>query len=556
MPDAGETHAETLSSDTSCDVLVVGFGPVGMTCAALLAQHGLDVAVVERHPARFSLSRAGHLDGETMRTFQRLGIAEAVELVARPMLGWELVTAEREVLASITLGEDGSGWKPDYLSYQPEVEAIIDARARELGVRVFMAMTAGAIEEHRFAVDTVVRRSDDQADPVTISASYVIGCDGAGSFVRDAVGIDRIDLGFKSLDHIVLDFEHRDPDRDIPELPEVYQVLDVKRPQLAGRWNGSRWSRWEFALMEGESHEQVDSEEACWSLLATWGITPDDGWIRRRATYSFESTLADRWRAGRVFVMGDAAHTMPPFMGQGMLSGIRDAVNLSWKLAAVLAGEADDALLDTYGLERAPHVTGIIEMSIALGEMVLITDPELAQRRDDMLRAGGPPRPQLFPRLVDGIVRRPDAPDALEAADGDGRPALQARVAVETRVERLDDQFPVTGWRIVTRHAVPDELFDDRQRTLLDALGMEIVHVSRGTAPYLDIDGEYDLWFRRTGRKAFIERPDHYVFGTARTLQDLPALVDGLAQSLASCGWHGGIWDPVTAAPATKGASV
>jgi hypothetical protein len=257
--------------------------------------------------------------------------------------------------------------------------------------------------------------------------------------------------------------------------------------------------------------------------------------------YSFESSIAAYWRSGRVLLLGDAAHTMPPFMGQGLLSGIRDATNLSWKLAAVLGGRAEDTLLDTYEIERRPHVRGLIDMSIAVGQTVLVTDPEQARLRDDQLRSGLAPRPPLFPRLGAGIVRAPDAPDALDAAEADGRPALQARVAIDGTVDRLDEHFARPGWRIVSRHRPPDDLFTADQRQLLSMLGVEIVHVTRGRAQgsFLDIDGEYDLWFLRTGRKAFLERPDAYVFGTVRTIDELPALLDELVKSLAGHGWVG-----------------
>ncbi|MFB9465862.1 bifunctional 3-(3-hydroxy-phenyl)propionate/3-hydroxycinnamic acid hydroxylase [Streptomyces cinereospinus] len=521
---------------TVCDVAIVGYGPVGMTCAALLAQAGLDVIVVEQHPQRYAHSRAGHLDGETMRTFQRLGIAERIELIARPMLCWQLVTAEREQLATIRLGESGSGWKADYLSHQPELEAIIDSRVLELGGRVIMGMTAEQVSQDADGVRLTVRpTADPEAGTRTIQASYLIGADGARSFVRTTLGIRREDLGFSANDELVIDFEHHDPDRDLPQLPDVYQVLDPARPQLAGRWSGGRWSRWEFHAVGDETREDLDNEETCWKLLATWGITPEHGRIDRRAVYRFESTLADRWRIGRVFLMGDAAHTMPPFMGQGMLSGVRDAVNLSWKLAAVFAGEAEETLLDTYQAERAPHVRALIDASVAVAETALLTDPERARLRDDALRRGELPTPPRFPRLGAGIVRPETAEGAVES---DGRPSPQARVAFGTRVDRLD-QFLTPGWTLVSRHAVPEELFDARQRRLLEELDVTFVHVTPGDVPdaYLDIDGEYDLWFRQNGQKAFLQRPDGYVFGGVPSVDQVPALLDLLVDRLVEHGW-------------------
>ena len=528
---------EQLQARMACDVAIVGYGPVGMVMSILLAQRGLSVIVVERFPERYKLPRAGHFDSETFRTFQQMGIAEAMELIARPMLEWELVTADMEVLAKIKLGVGGAGWKESYLTFQPEFEEVFDARAKELGVRVFMGVSALNIEQKPHGVQLAVRATDDAtSDPCVIESSFVIGADGARSFVRGAIGVERRNLGFKANDQLVIDFEHNDPDRDLPQLPEVYQVLDINRPQLAGRWSGSRWSRFEFHAIEGESREYLESLDTCWSLLAKWGIYPSDGKIVRHSVYAFESYLAEKWRSGRVFLIGDAAHTMPPFMGQGLCSGIRDALNLAWKIAAVSAGEADDHLLDSYERERMPHVAEVIHMSSAVGDMVLMTDPEQARQRDDMLRAGKVPEAPVFPRLGEGIVRSSMSADAHAT---DGRPSMQARVAFGRRVARLDE-FLTPGWVIVSRHPVPGSLFNDRQHKLLSALNMQFAHVSRGAgAQFGDIDGEYDLWYRKTGRKAFLQRPDHYTFGSVRTIEDLPALLDDLGNALAASGWNG-----------------
>lgn len=543
MTHPGNGQDRPLAPHTDCDVAVVGYGPVGMITAGLLAQRGLDVVVVERWPQRYSLSRAGHLDGETMRTFQRLGVAAEVELTARPMLEWSLVSADMEVLATVMLGKGGAGWKESYLSYQPEIEAIFDSKVRELGVQVHMGIVATRLQQSPDAATlTVVPSHGPQAEPRpdaqprTIRAAYVIGADGARSWVRTAIGSERLDLGFPALDQLVIDFEPRDPDIHLPQLPEIFQVLDINRPLLAGRWSGPRHSRFEFAVNEGENRAELVEEQRCWDLLARWDITPEMGRIERQAVYTFESTLASPWRQGRVLLAGDAAHTMPPFMGQGMCSGIRDAFNLSWKLAAVLRGEADDPLLDTYESERAPHVRGLTEISMAFGEMVLTRDPDMARQRDEMLRAGNVPTPPMFPRLGMGIVA--EGPEE-EPGSAVGRLSPQARVALDRRIDRLDEFG--AGWRIVSRHAVPAALYDQSQRDLMTSLDMDVVHVSRGPGPgyYIDIDGEYDRWFQANHVQAFVQRPDGYIFGTARLVADLPALLDELADVLARHGWHG-----------------
>jgi len=538
LPTAPEP-ARDPAPHTTCDVAVVGWGPVGMVTAALLAQRGLTVTVVERWPTRYGLSRAGHFDGETMRTFQGLGIAEQIELVSRPMLMWSLVDAQMDLLATIRLGEGGTSWRESYLSYQPETESIFERRALELGVNLNLGMEVVRLEQHANDVRlTVVPSLGDKVldatDERVIDAKYLIGADGAHSFVRRTVGIKRLDLGFRAMDELVIDFEHHDSDHDMPELPEVYQVLDPDRPLLAGRWSGPRHSRFEFGAMEGETREWLEREETAWQLLRRWNLTPSDGRIARHGVYSFESRVAERWRDGRVLLVGDAAHTMPPFMGQGMCSGVRDALNLAWKLPEVLAGRADDALLDTYESERRPHVETVIEMSVAVADMCLMRDHEQARERDAALRAGRLPVPPSFPPLGTGVTR-----GEQRIGRTDSRPSPQGRGALHGRVERLDDFHP-GAWTVVSRLRVPTEIFNERQLEVLEHLGVQFVHIARGAGDdyYIDLDGDYDLWFRGTGNKAMLIRPDHYVFGAVAANDDLPALVDELADTLAGHGWH------------------
>jgi len=531
--------ARNLAPRTTCDVVIVGWGPVGMVTAALLAQRGLTVTVVERWPSRYGLSRAGHFDGETMRTFQSLGIAAEMELVSRPMLMWSLVDAQMDLLATIKLGEGGASWRESYLSYQPETEVIYERRALDLGVDLNMGMEAVRLDQDADGVRLTVVPSTgvealDATDERVIEAKYVIGADGANSFVRRALDIERLDLGFRAMDELVIDFEHHESDHEMAELPEIYQVLDPDRPLLAGRWSGPRHSRFEFGAVEGESRQWLEREETAWQLLRRWNLSPSDGHIARHAVYSFESRVADCWRGGRALLVGDSAHTMPPFMGQGMCSGVRDAVNLAWKLAAVIADQADDTLLDTYESERRPHVETLIEMSVAVANMCLMRDHEQARERDAALRAGQLPTAPHFPPLGAGVTRTKG-----RGGESDSRPSPQGRAALHGRVERLDDFHP-EAWTVVSRLRVPLEIFDERQREVLDHLGVQFVHIARGAGDdyYIDLDGDYDLWFRRTGNKAMLIRPDHYVFGAVETNADLPALVDELANSLAAHGWH------------------
>lgn len=529
-----QSSENSLPQSLSADVVIVGYGPVGQCLAGLLAKHGVDVVVIERHPTKYGRPRAGHFDGEVMRIFQHLGVAKKMELICRPMVTYEMVTPDWEVLGRVALGEGDQGWKSSYVFHQPELEDVLDANARELGARVFMGVTAVDFTQHEDGIAlTAVRTNQESEGKIAIKASFVIGADGANSFVRKSLGIDRDDLGFPPVSNLVLDFEHANPDRDIPRMGDVRQVLNPARPQLSGRWNGSRWSRWEFLQMPGETREFLESEETCWSLLAPWGVVPGDGTIIRRTVYTFESTIAHRWRSGRALLVGDAAHTMPPFMGQGMCSGIRDAMNLSWKLKAVLSGKAGLTLLDSYEPERARHVRAITELAMEIGKNVIITDVEERRRRDDEMRAGVKHEHAPFPRIAGGLNRTEAGAPLAE-----GRPAPQYRIAKHGHIDRLDDLVEST-WRIVVRHPLPDDFFSPRQKQFLDSLAMNVVHVSRGATgdSFVDIDSECDAWFRANKAKAYVERPDHYIFGIAQTIDDLQSLVDELEEKMTANGW-------------------
>ncbi len=293
---------------------------------------------------------------------------------------------------------------------------------------------------------------------------------------------------------------------------------------------GTRRQRFELALLPEETVEDMERPEVAWRWLReTHDVGPDDVRIVRQIVYVFEARIAQRWRDGRVFLAGDAAHTMPPYMGQGACSGMRDGLSLAWKLDLVLQGKADDTLLDTYESERRPHATNIVETAVMLGGVANTHDHEAAAARDEAFRSGNVPPPPPFPTITDGVVHR-DADGAVAALAGTLAP--QGTVEVDGRQGRFDDVVG-RGFSIVGA-SDPRAVLDPAQLEFLDQLGALIATIAPGSpASVVDLEGVYRDYLLENDIEVFLARPDFHLFG-AGSMADLPALVDELRARL---GW-------------------
>jgi len=451
---------------TDFDVVVLGYGPVGHVMAALLAQDGWRVGVVERQLGLYPLPRIGHLDHEVMRIVQAVGVAAAFERDACVCRTYDWVNAAGQVLIHFDWAKpEITGWSPHYLFYQPDLDALLAGAVESRpNVQVFRGWECRSVEQVHGTVTLDCQSRDGAARRFT--TRYLIGADGANSFTRRAAGIEWTDLGFHA-DWLVVDYRPNDPEADIP-MPEAGQICDPARPTSLFRRIGHKHCRWEFMLLPGETREAMEQPERIWQLLSPW-VTPADGILVRKAVYTFRSGLADQWRSGNVLLVGDAAHLMPPFLGQGMGSGFRDALNLAWKLDLVLRGVAPDALLDTYGDERKPHVAAIIEQAVALGRVVCVSDQAEAAARDAALLGGDVPPPPPFPTLS-GRLFAPD--DALA-----GTLALQGAVRSGGK-EGMFDDVEGRGWKLLTFDKHLARHLCQRDKLAADRLGLSVIALS------------------------------------------------------------------------------
>ena len=495
------------------DVAIVGYGPVGETLAILLGQRGWRVGVFEKQPAAYPLPRAVHFDHEVARIFQAAGIAAGFAGLTESADAYEWRNAAGQPLLRFHSRAAGAcGWPEANMFPQPALERLLDERARRLET---IAVRRGA--------EVVGLREDDDGVALevagdggpreTVRARFVVGCDGANSFVRGQLGATVTDLGF-FYDWLIVDV--------LPNQPTVWsplnvQICDPRRPTTMVSGGPGR-RRWEFMRLPGESLEELNSEATAWRLLAASGVAPDNATLERHVVYRFQARWVEGWRRGRVLLAGDAAHQMPPFAGQGMCSGVRDAANLAWKLDLVLAGRAPQALLDTYERERVEHVRTMIAFSMELGRVICIADPEEAAARDAAMMAAAAqgqqmPAPAALP-IAGGITR---AGDPLA-----GHLFIQGRVRWRGQ-EGLFDDLVGRGWVLLAADGDPLAGLDADTARWFAELGGIAVHGIE------DLDGTYRRWFAEHGVSVVLQRPDFYLFGAG---DDAGALLRDLRRAL------------------------
>ncbi|WP_414676258.1 bifunctional 3-(3-hydroxy-phenyl)propionate/3-hydroxycinnamic acid hydroxylase [Limnobacter sp.] len=553
------------------DVAIVGMGPTGLILANILGQAGLQVLVLERESKFYGNARAVYTDDECMRVYQSIGLADELQKDMLVDVPFQMVKGNGEVMMAGRDLTQPYGWPLYNLFYQPYMETgLTEGLARFGNVTVlrgrelvsfnqnadFVAVSHQATQTCRFSDETDAR-ADAGVDPdiQTTQARYMVGADGGRSVVRTALKIDMTGRNFPE-PWLVVDLKLKEGEDALRHLPYFNFYCDpdcpaVSCPQPDG------YHRFEFMLQAGQTKEYMERPSTVREMISKY-VDPNKFEVKRKLVYTFNALMARKWRDGRVFLAGDAAHMTPQFMGQGMSSGVRDAHNLGWKLVAVLKGRADDSLLDSYESERRDHAQAMIDVSVWLKDMVSMSNPAATVLRNtlvkttlatpgagDWLKRGGfKPKPVFKKGRYFGEPR-----NGLNGAEGRLSPQPQVRLITGKRV-KLDEitgnRFALVGLGVDPRDTLHAELHEWLEQ--LDASFTTVfpycgrpqgnVGVCRETNPGLveveDLNGEWIQWMQKAGHSTgsvVVLRPDKYCYAIASP-SELNAVLKRLRQKL------------------------
>jgi 3-(3-hydroxy-phenyl)propionate hydroxylase len=524
-----------LTRTLDTQVAVVGAGPVGATVANFLGLYGVETVLIERCEQVIDYPRAVGLDDECLRSFQAVGLADELARDMIQNVPLRFFDARGRCFADVRPATREYGWSRRNIFLQPACERVLRGGLRRFpGVQTLLGHDAVRLHQDDLGVELGVLAPGN--GHLRIRAQYVVAADGGRSTVRDLLGVP-LEGDTHPRKWVVIE-----SDTDPLDAPYTGLHCDPARPYVSIRLPHDG-RRWEFMLFPGEDSEEMLKPGKVRELLAPHVEDPTRLNIIRARVYTHHSRIAQRFTVGRVCLVGDAAHLMPPWAGQGLNTGIRDATNVAWKIAAVIQKGADPGILASYDAERRPHAQAMIDLSTTLGRILSPTSRRVATARDLAFRSiGWAPavktwilqmRFKPMPRYTDGLV----------VSDQGGRKSPVGRMFVQPLVEnahghcvRLDDTLG-SWFAVVGFGADPAEHLSDAQRDYLIRLGASLVKVTdsragRGrhalthpeTQVIEDLEGHLRQWFTQHATRFAVIRPDRYVAAQADETSLDPAI--------------------------------
>lgn len=502
------------------DVAIVGYGPTSVVAANYLGAAGLKVVIFERDKDLYSRARAVTVDGTTMRIFQELGLDETVkeDMDVTPFLRWKTYAGKE----FMRLKPGGGNWghANSYMIYQPLMEAKLRKGVdRYKNVSIQFGRDVTSLGQDGSGV-TVTSTPVGSGVESSVRVQYVIGADGGSSNTRKLIG-SVAEGKTKERTWIIIDSQVKKP---WPEHDILTFWSDADRPAVDIPLSKGH-HRWELPLGEKTTKEDFESEDQIWALLNFLGITKENVDVTHHAFYSHHIRMVDKWRSGRIILAGDAAHLMPPWAGQGMQSGIRDALNLAWKLRAIIQNGVSDSILDSYQIERQPHVQAMTDSAVSLGNLIEAKKGPAQAIRNLMM-----PILSKSPKFANSLAVSPDA----KAGWFSGTPSKK---------NPLGQMLPQPHVTLASGTSVPfDSVYginfavigydtDPAKTSGADAwknLGAEFVNVlpagrkASSANEVVDETGEIGEWLKARGASVIALRPDRLVAASDNTSLAIP----------------------------------
>ena len=489
------------------DVAICGYGPVGSVCSILLAQYGLNVLVIDKNNGPCSTARAINTDGEQLRVFDKFDIADKIVKNSNQIEKVHFSNSNLEPIQSLDqpLGETIMGWPNQVLFYQPELESFIREKVNSYNnIDVIESCELIDFESSSQSVNIKCIINNGIS---TFNSKLLIGCDGASSFIRKSLGIELDDFGYNQK-WLVCDTHLT---KDINLKNELIQVCNPKRPCtfLHGRRGHLRF---EFRVMPDDNLKDLEDKDFIWNLLSPW-INKNNAKLERAVIYNFHACIANKWNKKNIFIAGDSAHQMPPFMGAGMGTGIRDVANLSWKINLVLKNIAKSEILKTYQKERYPHAKWTIAQTVSIGEII---EGFCAAEEGKKFIPEKKGYDVKFPHIPSGIFTNPD--DKIT-----GYPVPQPILYIDNKKIKLDK---IIKSKFVIISNIQRFKVTNKAKQIINKLKIKIIHISKNDDPEERLKKIFDKY------DYILVRPDLYVYGGANK-ENLSDMIESLKDSFS-----------------------